>query len=229
MNNLTEQIKSKYTPRLSVVVYELDRRYYLELHEIVNGKLGPGKPLEQEQIQDIVEYFDTDQRTDSNILGIIPPGVLYSDWSMKNKVLVWRNEPQSRMMYFTKDLHIKNGVANQPALVYHLDNGSLNIYAVDDAGKLYDAPYHNVSGADVCLGSAKLPRPKTATYESIIQHYEQLFWKSEFSHLAGNESPVNGNLNSYWKSNIGKKTKFDYSILKESTEYKTVNDLLTNL
>ena len=60
-----------------------------------------------------------------------------------------------------------------------------------DAGLTVFAHY-NVNNS-VCLGSAKVRKPKDDTFEAWIEYWEQMFWKSEFSHILGS-NPINGNL-----------------------------------
>ena len=63
----------------------------------------------------------------------------------------------------------------------------MRIYAYKDdmPGKdtlLYVAPFFNVTGSSVCLGSANIDLPKNLTYESLLQYWEKKFWLTEFSH-----------------------------------------------
>lgn len=230
MNDITKVLSSQFRPQMTVVVYECNSEYYLEVHEIVGGVVGASKPIDQDSIQDLVEYFDKKEKRDSGLSGPVPSGVLFIEWNEKKKVIAWTNPARSRPMFFTKELHIKNGVANQPSLLYVLRDTGLDIFAYQPkTGKLFQAPYHNVSSSgDVCLGSAKLVKPRDRKYASLINYYEDLFWKSEFSHLAGHESPIKGNLNTYWKKHIGKPEPFDYSVLIPY-ENKTLSKFIEKL
>lgn len=60
--------------------------------------------------------------------------------------------------------------------------------------ELYAAPFFNVTGANVCLGSARIQMPQDLTYENLLQHWEKKFWLTEFSHLGGNGNPTKSNL-----------------------------------
>lgn len=240
MENLTEKINATFKPVQSLIIYQYKSDYYIESHplETVNGRniLGAGVPLTEEGIQDIVEYFKGKEGRESMIKGIVPDTLLYSDWGIERKILVWYNPPAKRKMQFTKELAIPNGNAWQPGLIYVLEDGDLDVFAVNCAGRpsadaeLLRAPYHNVSASgSVCLGSARISNPRTITYTNIIQHYELLFWASEFSHLAGNDTPVKGNLNTYWKQAIKSGKPFDHSILIPGDKKKLFKDLLNGL
>ena len=221
MNSLTEQLQATYNPKMAIVVYhkQLGEEYYLESHEIENGRMGAGKPLDERTIRDLVKYFADDYATREEIRGAIPKQLLYCEWNPTRKVMVWYNEPQERMMHFTGDLHIGSGTAMQPGLIYVKINNSLKVYATKAKGrpsekeKLYIPPYHNCSSdGSVCLGSARVAKPKP-TYEGYIAYHEQMFWGSEFSHLAARNSNMKDNINLYWKRAIKSKTAFDTSLL----------------
>lgn len=75
----------------------------------------------------------------------------------------------------------------------------MSIYAYKDEEltektELFAAPFFNVTGADVCLGSAKIEKPKDLTYDRLLEYWEKKFWLTEFSHLGGNGNPTKSNL-----------------------------------
>ena len=76
---------------------------------------------------------------------------------------------------------------------------SMNIYAYIDKElkpetELYAAPFFNVTGSSVCLGSAKIDKPTEITYDKLFEYWEKKFWLTEFSHLGGNGNPTKSNL-----------------------------------
>jgi hypothetical protein len=118
------------------------------------------------------------------------------------------------MFYFSESLGIPNGEVLVPGLVYVTDGKSLSMYAFK--GKkpkrlLYKAPFFNTS-TNVCLGSGKLPKPKDQTYANWMAYWEELFWKTEFSHLMGG-NPVKGNLSIIMKECISGHKPFPLSSL----------------
>lgn len=233
--NITDFVNGTFKPRVAVVVYESGHGYYLESHLVQpNGKLGAGRPMQVEHIADVVEYFADKQKAGSYIHGRIPANLLMCQWSAKRKLLVWYNAPQPRQMYFDAELEIPNGEAMQPGLLYVADGNSLDVYALaelpHDNAVLYRAPYHNVSnGGSVCLGSAKVKAPTNVTYANRIAMWEQLFWQSNFTHNT-DDSPIKGNLNSYWVSSINSGKVFPVEILLAiENGPKTVGELLNQL
>lgn len=240
--NLTEKINAVFKPKVALVVYENKGDYYIESHpmQLQHGRhvLGAGVPMTEEHIQDMVEFFKGKEGRESMIKGEVPDSVLYSDWGVERKTLVWYNPPVKRKMMFTKELAIPNGYAWQPGLVFAVDNNGLSVFAVKCNGRpasetvLFRAPYHNVSddGA-VCLGSARITKPRVMNYTNILMHYSLLFWASEFSHLAGNDTPIKGNLNTYWKQAIKSGKPFDNSVLINGNKKKELmlKDLFKDL
>jgi PRTRC genetic system protein B len=235
MNDLTTKLTGEFIPTKAVIVYEWDGEYYLEQHKISKGQMLAGKPLTEEMLHDLAEALDKKKRKDSTIIGIVPSNLLYCHWAAEKKVLVWYEIPVKRQMLFTKDLGIKNGEAWQPGLIFVMTGKELLVFAyVGDqrpceTTQLYRAPYHNVSSeGEVCLGSASISGHFDNTYSSWIMRYQLLFWGSEFSHLAGNDSPIQGNLNAYWMKAIRTGAAFDNSVLIPFSA-PTLKELLEDL
>ena len=59
---------------------------------------------------------------------------------------------------------------------------------------LYAAPLFNVTGSSVCLGSARIEKPRNLTYANLLEYWEKKFWLTEFTHLGGNGNPTKSNL-----------------------------------
>ena len=104
----------------------------------------------------------------------------------------------------------------------------LNIYACKDKKltektELYAAPFFNVTGASVCLGSAKIEKPKDLTYTNLLEYWEKKFWLTEFSHLGGEGNPTISNLVLVTKA--AKDKPFDLDELKLLNKLK-LKDIL---
>ncbi len=96
-------------------------------------------------------------------------------------------------------LKIENAEYHLPGIIYEAGENRLNIYAykdkeLTDKTELYAAPFFNVTGASVCLGSAKIEKPKDLTYMNLLEYWEKKFWLTEFSHLGGGGNPTKSNL-----------------------------------
>ncbi len=231
MNGLTESLLSEYTPKLLITVYEgtttaYSDKYYLEAHHVnERGQVCEGKPLKQETIDAMIDVFYSQSVERSKVNGIYPDNLLmYQQYEGANYKMIWYREPEQRYLLFHDTLHIKDGLANVPAMIYHVHNGYLSVYALNESGrpncntKLYSPPFHNVGNdGGVCLGSAQVNKPKELTYTNLIKYWEDMFWLSKFSHLAGAGNPTKSNLNTLWKKLI-KDNSIKWSDLDELKE-----------
>lgn len=224
MNERTEALTKKYKPVLVISVYKGEdgysnnRSYYLESHNInERGQLLEGKPLKQETLSEIVDVFFDERQNQVKITGLIPDNLLLFEIARGGKYeMVWYRPAEKRHIFFSDKLHIPSGIAWVPAMLYRVDGNSLDVYALstDDrpipATKLLHAPFHNVAtDGSVCLGSAAVKKPDKKTYETMMKYWEDLFWLSEFSHLAAAVNPTKSNLSLLWKQLIGKEKKWN--------------------
>ena len=102
-------------------------------------------------------------------------------------------------MYFVGGLGIENAEYHLPGIIYEARGTRLDVYAYkeDRPGMetaLYAAPLFNVTGSSVCLGSAKIEKPRELTYANLLEYWERKFWLTEFSHLGGHGNPTKSNL-----------------------------------
>lgn len=225
MSTLKDLMKAKIRPTDVLVFYKPDVNLhgdgeYVEHRKVKNGKMEAGQPLTIEDFTKLVSTVSKYAKKDSGrtaLHGVIPPTLLYASSDLTSKRLVWYRPPEKRMAYFTRDTGIPNGELLVPGLVYVASGNGLNMYAFKGRkpkGILYHAPFFNVNGS-VCLGSAKVRKPKEDTYEAWIDYWEQMFWKSEFSHIWG-ENPINGNLAVITKQCIKEGKPFPTEVLVRS-------------
>lgn len=132
------------------------------------------------------------------------------------------------MMFFKESLGIESAEYNIPGVVYDAGGHGMRIYAYIDKKitpetPLYAAPFFNVTGANVCLGNAKIDKPKNLTYSSLLEYWEKKFWLTEFSHLGGGGNPTKSNLVLVTKAAMNK--PFDLNELKPINKLK-LKDIL---
>lgn len=131
--------------------------------------------------------------------GRIPENMLACNPRKGQEEYIWYNPPGKRQMFFHKDLNIQDGMFNLPGIVYHVRNGSMDVFAFKgkrpvETTPLFRAPFFNVTGSSVCLGSSSLEKPQNPTFLSLLEYWEKRFWLTEFSHLGGNVNPTVSNL-----------------------------------
>lgn len=204
MNELTQKITTRLQPRAAMIAYSTDDGmsgidYFLELRQIdENGCMGEARPVTCEFLNEITRNYT--EAHGGTPHGPIPHNMLYADVRKGSEKYVWYNPPHRRMMYFREALQIENAEYDMPGVVYAATGSGLCIYAYKDAEQptpqteLFRAPFFNVSGAAVCLGSAKDEMPAEITFDSLIQCWERRFWLSEFSHLGSGGNPTRSNL-----------------------------------
>lgn len=204
---------------MTVVVYECtdsNAGLYLERRDIVNGQMTSGTPLTKKCIVDIMNVIAVDDENfDYGIHGAIPSNLLYADTTPGHTKLVWYNPPQSRRVYFVQSLGIPNGVMSVPGLVYVADNGKLSVMAFKGnkpKGKLYKAPFMNVSETGVCLGNSKVEAPKQSTFDNLICYWEEDVLDVGVLPHTWHQS-INGNLATLTKHLIESGNKFPNEVL----------------
>jgi PRTRC genetic system protein B len=215
-NNVNDIIKQQMIPQMALAVYKNNetKSVYMESHRIDSqGRMLAGRPLTLKCITELVESFSAEQ---SNIPhGKIPQNMLYSDTRKGYERYLWYNPPQKRMMFFSRNLNIKDGEYHLPGIIYDVNGEHLDVYAFkeetpDRESKLYKAPLFNVTNQNVCLGNARLAFPDNPTFHDYIEYWEKKFWLSEFSHLGGTANPTQNNLVTVTENSA---KSFDYSQL----------------
>lgn len=204
MNELTKQLQKIWVPKAALIAYAYQEntyassRNYLELRPInKEGRMGAAIPVTHEFINSLVDsYSDEDQRIPR---GRVPSCMLWCDTRRGHEKYIWYNPPGERRMFFSERLNIKDGVFHVPGVIYIIENEKMNIFAYkgkkpDERTALYLAPFFNVTGASVCLGSSTLKKPESLDFQTLLEYWEKRFWLSEFSHLGGQANPTHNNL-----------------------------------
>lgn len=228
-NKLTRQINALMHPKAALVVYasEEGRSFFMEARRIdKNGKMGEGRPVTVEFMNELVRGYS--ESHSSTLHGQVPSNLLWCDPRKGCEKYVWYNPPGKRMMFFKENLGMENAEYHLPGIIYEAGGNSLNVYACKDRKptektELYAAPFFNVTGANVCLGSAKIDMPKDLTYVNLLEYWEKKFWLTEFSHLGGGGNPTKSNLVLVTKA--AKEKPFDLEELKPLRNLK-LKDIL---
>lgn len=199
-NELTRKLRVLLHPRAALIAYasEKDESFFLEIREIdEEGNMGEGRPVTVEFMNGLVRGYSESHSTTP--YGKIPSNLLWCDPRKGSEKYIWYNPPRKRMMFFNGSLQMENAEYNLPGVIYEAGEHGMNIYAYKDKelkadSALYAAPFFNVTGADVCLGSANIEKPKDLTYANLLEYWEKKFWLTEFSHLGANGNPTKSNL-----------------------------------
>lgn len=234
-NELTRKLRTLLNPQAALIVYAEENKsyhtddngYFIEVRDIdENGTMGEGRPVTVEFMNELVRGYSESHSVTP--YGRIPSNLLWFDPRKGSEKYIWYNPPQKRMMFFHEVLKIESAEYNLPGVIYEAGENRLNIYAYmgkepKEDSKLYTAPFFNVTGASVCLGSAKIDRPKDLTYTNLLDYLEKKFWLTEFSHLGGYGNPTKSNLVLVTKA--AKDKPFDLDELKPLNKL-TLKDIL---
>lgn len=230
MSKIIKTITDVFQPYAAIIAYKTgsdhNRGYYLERRDIRDGVMAAGQPLTEEMVALLMKNVSaSNPQLDKSMYGAVPGNVLYCDTRMEKDKLVWYHEPEERNVYFIKSLNIPCGRMKVPGLLYVVQDNSLSLYAFKGTkpeGELYRAPFMNTT-EHVCLGSAKVKKPRERTFANVIAYWEKMFWQSEFSHLSG-QNPINGNLALLTKRLIETGEPFPEEVLKPVS--KKLKDIL---
>jgi PRTRC genetic system protein B len=209
----------------ALVVYTHDPEdsdaFSLECREIGgDGLMGAGKPVTCDFMNAIAGAFS--ERFSRTPYGPVPRNMLYADTRQGRERYVWYVPPGEHTMYFASSLNIDNGEYCLPGLVFSLVKNDLHVLAwrgrsVTRKTRLCSAPFFNVNASTgkICLGSGRKRMPPDLTYENMIAHWEDLFWRTEFTHVLGG-NPTRSDLAQVLK---GSGERFD------DRELKPIHDL----
>ena len=204
MNELTREMQEIMVPKAALIAYSSHHEgysresYYLELHPIDrNGRMRAAIPVTYGFVNALLESFSVEIAGTPH--GRIPGNLLWCDTRKGNEKYVWYNSPARRHMFFHEQLNIEEGDFNIPGIIYKVQADRLDVFAFkgdmpDEKSELYLAPYFNVTGSAVCLGSSRLEKPQNPSFAEWLAYWEKLFWMSEFSHLGTNGNPTRSNL-----------------------------------
>ena len=174
-NELTRKLRTLLNPRAALIVYAQennshrvnDNSYFIEVRDIdESGRMGEGRPVTVEFMNELVRGYSESHSTTPH--GRIPSNLLWCDPRKGSEKYIWYNPPQKRMMFFKEALKIENAEYHLPGIIYEAGESRLNVYAykdteLTDKTELFAAPFFNVTGTSVCLGSAKIEKPKDLT------------------------------------------------------------------
>ncbi len=205
-NELTRKLRTLLHPRAALIAYAgeddghyaCDKTCFLEVRDIdESGMMGEGRPVTVEFMNELVRGYS--ERHSATPYGKIPSNLLWCDPRKGSEKYIWYNPPRKRMMFFKEALKIEDAEYHLPGIIYAAGESRLDVYAYKDREltgetELYAAPFFNVTGASICLGSAKIEKPKDLTYANLLEYWERKFWLTEFSHLGAHGNPTKSNL-----------------------------------
>ena len=237
-NDITASFGTLYHPKSALVFYEAngtDNDIYVEHFDMdKNGSPINAHPLTEREANALAKSLQTEKNKDKAFLksnGILPTNILHINPNTDKGAVLWYTKGQERQLYFVNDLNIPSSMAYVPPMVWYANKNSLWVFALasdrrpTEKTPLYFAPFFNIyEDGRVCMGSVTISIKNSASVEEFIGAWEDYFFNSYFSHLLGNNSPINGNCVHLWKDQIQTGKPFPKEVLKKKT--KTPKNLL---
>ena len=237
-NDITASFGTLYHPKSALVFYETKGAttdVYVEHFDMdKNGNPINAHPLTVKEAKVLARALQTEKDKDNAFLksnGILPTNILYINPNKNKGAVLWYTKAQRRQLYFLSDLYIPNGMAYVPPMIWYANKNSLSVFALasdrrpTEKTPLYFTPFFNsYEDGKVCMGSVNINITNSASVEEFTKAWEDYFFNSYFSHLLGNNSPINGNCVTLWKDLIQTGNPFPKEVLKKNN--KTLKNLL---
>ena len=237
-NDITASFGTLYHPKSALVFYETKGAttdVYVEHFDMdKNGNPINAHPLTVKEAKVLARALQTEKDKDNAFLksnGILPTNILYINPNKNKGAVLWYTKAQRRQLYFLSDLYIPNGMAYVPPMIWYANKNSLSVFALasdrrpTEKTPLYFTPFFNsYEDGKVCMGSVNINIKNSASVEEFTKAWEDYFFNSYFSHLLGNNSPINGNCVTLWKDLIQTGKPFPKEVLKKNN--KTLKNLL---
>jgi PRTRC genetic system protein B len=238
MNGLTERLGELYMPHSALLIYKNNEKentnVYVEAYDI--GRYGNpinAHPLTVKESCELAKLLDVSEELSRSYLkpvGLLPKNVLFIN-PERNGFAIWHTPPQKTTLFFQGGLTLQDGEYQIPALVWKANKNTLWVFAVmgDELPELdtplYDAPFFNIyQDGKVCMGTVDIDINENSSLETFMAQWHEYFFRSKFSHLIGNQSPVKGNIIQLFQSLTGGKRKFPQKVLIKN--HYTIQKLL---
>jgi PRTRC genetic system protein B len=234
MKDITQQFGTLYNPVKAFVVYQknsAEKSIYVEAYDMdKNGCPINAHPLSLKESTQLASALDTSEELTRKFLkpsGLLPKNVLHLNPEHDGSA-IWYTPAQKVSLFFVEGLAIPNGNAFVPPLLWKASKNTLYIYAmytdsqINEQTALYHAPFFNLyNDGKVCMGTVKVDIKADCHLQDFMQSWEQYFFKSYFSHLIGNTSPVKGNIIQLWQKLVGSGKPFPIkSLIKNGLTLK---------
>lgn len=213
MKNISKRFTEQYLPFKSLIIYQSSGRNkdsFVEAYDFSpENKMINAHPLSLRESQKLGELLTSNIEKQNYCFepsGVLPNSVLYVSSKSEGKV-VWFTPASKRDLLFSNSLGIASGAYHLPALLWKATKDHLHVFALKsnkrptDKTALYKAPIFNIHETGlVCMGTVNIDLDDVDDLQSFINHWENYFFNSHFSHLLGELSPVKGNIIQLYQS-----------------------------
>lgn len=228
MKNITPLLNHVYTPFKALLFYQKQDASdaYVESYDMDNlGRPINAHPLSEKESRGLALCLaEETKKKDSFLhpLGLLPLEVLHTSSSGEGCV-IWYSRMKKESLCFKKELGILDGEACLPPLLWRASRSALSVWALtkDDRPQtdtpLYRAPFFNCyTDGRVCMGNVDIAIPENCGLEKFIAEWERYFFRSAFSHMISDDSPVKGNIVQLWQKLTTERKPFPLKMLKKT-------------
>ncbi len=220
MKNLVKLLSDHYVPRKALLAYTCSNGesddIYLESYDISPSGLPVNPhPLTELECSDLAEQLRSGKSASKGFFGskeLIPEGILQV---VENSTVIWHTKPRKVNLLFDQPLGIDSGLVWVPGLLWKATKKELYVYALaclarpDASTRLYHAPFFNIyADGRVCMGTVHIDIPSNSSLHSFINNWQDYFFKSTFTHLLIERSPVKGNIIRLWNNLVSSGARF---------------------
>lgn len=221
MENITNYFKDVYVPYKGIVVFknraDFNDKFYVESFDFTpDGRPLALHPLSHQESLDLSESLQPDSHVSGFLhhRDVLPYQVLHIDSGRDGKAL-WYTTARLQSLLFQESLQIPSGPAHIPALLWYANKRSLRVFALGSderpqlTTKLFHAPFFNVyEDGEVCMGDVNIQIKDDYSLLDFISKWERYFFRSYFSHLIMQRSPVKGNIVQLWCKQVNSDQPF---------------------
>lgn len=237
MNNITAKLNERYYPEKSIIIYRSNQKrdsHYIESFDFdASGKMINAHPLTENEMVKLGKTLLTVRNRENQCFvpnDVLNTNILYIHPG-ENGYSIWHTPASHQKLLFTEDLGLPSGNYPIPSLLWKAGINALEIYALKTDERpiiktpLFHAPYFNIyENGNVCMGTVEIDHDPQEGLEGFIRKWEQYFFKSRFSHLLADRSPVKNNIIQCYQSLYQSKNKFPITEL--IPHKKTLKDLI---
>jgi hypothetical protein len=181
-------------PRMLIAIYKLngasESAYIEQAHVDSKGRVLSFMPMSTKQLTAFANNILSGNglKPESAIGGWTGERILYVDVSGRRISIIWKRDPGTAEVRYSKGLGISDGVIATPGMILSCtSSGTLSVWAYREyAGKdtdLCHLPFHNVyETGRVCMGQSSTKFLAKDTLHTYCDRWEWLFFNT-----AGNE------------------------------------------
>ncbi len=169
----------------------------IEYRSFQDGVLGAEEPIKEKFLEALFEKIY--QKRLKRLKAKLKKSTMRNDMPLSSKlkyadtqkgIYIWTNTKKKHHLFFQDNLPLENKDYQLPNILFCYSRGSLEVFFYKKFSKksyLYSCFLPNVN-TNVCMGTAQIQISKYDKLSEFIQHAENQFFNSLFTHTWGEEN-----------------------------------------